>query len=131
MREDRYDAFKYVDIEDADPVRAYRVVLWVKTQPFRALHRNCLDDTYDVLRAYGVQGLDPPSHDIFPKEWFARFHGTQADLADFQWHTGERASPAPSNGEPGDGSLQPLRPPWRHPWHPEFHLLNVRKLLVH
>jgi hypothetical protein len=130
MREHRYDDLKYVDIDDADPVRAYRVVLWVKTQPFRALHRNCLDDTYDVLRAFGLQHLDPPSHDLFPKEWFARFQATQAHVAAFQWRDGANASTAASDGEPDTRSLQPLCPPWRRPWHPDFHLLNVRKLLV-
>lgn len=128
MREHGYDDLKYVELDDADPVLAYRVVLWVKRQPFRALHRNCLDDTYDVLRAFGVEGMDPPSHDIVPKEWFARFHGTLAHVADFEWSKARDASPQP---KPAPGSLGPLRPTWRRTWHPDFHVLNVRKLLVH
>jgi hypothetical protein len=129
MREHRYDDLKYVEIDDADPVQAYRVVQWIRTQPFRAVHRNCLDDTYDVLRAFGVEHLDPPSHDLFPKEWFARFHGTLAHVSDFEW-THDACFDKLSMTENPE-SVQPLRPPWRHPWHPEFHLLNVRKLLVH
>lgn len=133
MRELLYDDVKYVDIESADPVKAYRVVLWIKTQPFRAIHRNCLDDTYDVLRAFGVRGLDAPSRDLIPKEWFNRFRGTLAHVSEFDWHddpasviTSRSKNPKPVEGV----SLNPLQPSWRRPWHPKFHLLNLRKLFV-
>lgn len=142
MRELLYDDVKYVDIGDADPVKAYRVVLWIKTQPFRAIHRNCLDDTYDVMRAFGLRHLDPPSRALIPKEWFQRFPGTLAHLADFRWRDDPDLTPSRSNvtlslskGDPAptlarQQALKPLQPSWRRPWHPKFHLLNLRRLLA-
>jgi hypothetical protein len=138
MGELLYDDVKYVDLDEVRPVKAYRVALWIKNQPFRAIHRNCLDDTYDVLRAYGVRHLDPPSRDLIPKEWFKRFPGTLAHVSDFRWDENRTVAP-PFNEkqarglEPVEGNpniLKPLRPSWRRPWHPKFHLLNLQKLFA-
>jgi hypothetical protein len=128
MRELLYDDVKYVDLYEARPVKAYRVVLWIRTQPFRAVHRNCLDDTYDVLRAYGVRHLDPPSRDLIPKEWFKRFPGTLAHVSDFHWRDVTHSQSVAEHTGP---QLTPLCPSWRRPWHPKFHLLNLQKLFVH
>ncbi|HTV93046.1 MAG TPA: hypothetical protein VMG98_10040, partial [Verrucomicrobiae bacterium] len=65
-----YDSLKYLNLEQANPVRAYRVAKWVATQPYDVVGRNCLDDTYDVVRAYGFPKPQPPSDDLFPGAWF-------------------------------------------------------------
>lgn len=127
MRELLYDDVKFVDVDDANPIAAYRVVLWIKRQPFRAIHRNCLDDTYDVLRAFGVRNMDAPSRDLIPNEWFKRFRGTLAHTSEYRWHDAQM--PAAAVDPPEANSLPPLYPQWRRPWHPQFHLLNLQKLL--
>ena len=128
LRSRRYDDVKYVEVENPDPVAAYRVVLWIREQAYRAAFRNCEDDAYDVLRAYGVQDLPPPSLHWLPKRWFRLFRGTKVPVATFHWSgAGARARDA----QPIDFDLlEPLRPTWRYPLHADFHRLRVSALLT-
>jgi hypothetical protein len=123
MRKRQYDDVKYLDIPGGDPILAYRTVLWIKDNAYRAWLRNCEDDVYDVLRAFGVTDLTPPSRAWFPKTWFARFRGTLGHVADFKWHAGDTPE---SQGELSEGleTLTPWHPTWRQPLHLDFHLLN-------
>src|SRR5579884_3841238 len=61
MRRCGYNDLKWLDVPNANPELAYRTVLWIEQEAYKALHRNCEDDVYDVLRAYGVEGLALPS----------------------------------------------------------------------
>ncbi len=129
MRSRGYDAIKWVEIENANPRLAYRTALWIEHEAYHVLHRNCEDDAYDVLRAFGLEDLTSPSLLWFPKSWFKRFRGCYAELAQFDWpscrpeaHERERELVAalPS---------RPWRPTWRRPLHPHFHALTMRRLL--
>ena len=125
MRSLQYDDVKILDVPNADPVLAYRVVLWIRTMKYAAAFRNCEDDVYDVLRAFGVTDLTPPSLVWFPKSWFRRFRGDLAHLEAFEW------SPTQSDSNcelPAPQDIEPWQPTWRRPWHPDFHWLNLARL---
>jgi len=126
MRARKYDDAKWFEVENADPISAYRVVLWVKTQAYRAAHRNCEDDVYDVLRTFGVPDLPVPMFHWFPRRFFALARGTKIAVADIQWQSATVAAhPAP----PDPSMLTPLRPTWRTPIHLDFHLFHIGRLL--
>lgn len=124
MRERGYDDLKWVEVPNADPLLAYRTALWIRRNAYRVLHRNCEDDVYDVLRAYGVAGLPLPSLLWFPKSWFKRFAGTLEHLNAYAWPDAPDGEPEPAAIE----SAQPWQPTWRRPWHPHFHALKARRL---
>lgn len=123
MRKRGYDDLKWIEVENADPVRAYRTALWIKEEAYKALHRNCEDDVYDVLRAYGVKHLSWPTVLWLPKSWFKHFRGACEHVAQLSWRQGSQGD---TDAPPDDAD--PWRPVWRRPWHPHFHLLNLRRL---
>lgn len=124
MCERGYDDVKYVETADANPVQAARVVKWIQSQAYRAAFRNCEDDVYDVLRAYGVKSLPAPALHWLPKRWFKSFEATKTALKQFEWgDTGRNASSAVVFE-----TLSPLRPSWRHPLRLEFHTLQAARL---
>jgi hypothetical protein len=65
-----YDAFKLFEIDTGNPGQADKTVAWVATQPYLVIFRNCMDDTYDVLRSYGIPDLPLPMLEITPNRWF-------------------------------------------------------------
>ncbi len=65
-----YDLFKVFEIGSSTPDRADKTVAWIATQPYLVIFRNCMDDTYDVLRSYGIPELPPPMLEITPNNWF-------------------------------------------------------------
>ncbi len=125
MRKNQYDDLKFVDVDDADPVCAYETVLWIGKHAYTAILRNCLDDAYDVLRAFGVPDLEPPSHDWFPKNWFAHFRGTQRPVANFDWNEGRTEGSSGSEAPPDPDSLEPTTPDWRNPLSAVFSLFRL------
>ncbi len=126
MRKRAYDDVKYIEVPNADPILAYRTVLWIQHNGYRAFLRNCEDDVYDVLRAYGVSNLTPPSLVWFPKSWFRRFRGSLVHVSDFAWDGhGASEPPAPAALD----GLQPWHPTWRRAWHFDFHLFGWKRLL--
>jgi hypothetical protein len=131
MRKRGYDDLKWIEVAGADPVRAYRTVLWIKHEAYRALHRNCEDDVYDVLRAYGVEHLVWPTLLWLPKSWFKRFRGELEHVREFAWAPLDCARglsiPQDDNGD--GGGMGPWRPTWRRPWHPHFQLLSLRRVV--
>jgi hypothetical protein len=135
MREHGYDDLKIVDVPNCNPLLAYRTVLWIADQAYRAWHRNCEDDAYDVLRAYGVQDLALPSLIWFPKTWFARFRGECVHVSEYEWGESPRLRSAPladarGRSMPHDdrGDDVPWKPTWRRAWHPHFHALKFKRL---
>ena len=125
MRKNQYDDVKFVDVDDPDPVTAYETVLWIEKHAYDAILRNCLDDAYDVLRAYGVADLEPPSHDWFPKNWFAHFNGTQRPVAEFDWQDARTEQAGGSRSLPDPDSLEPKAPDWRNPLSGVFSLFRL------
>ncbi|HEY9180534.1 MAG TPA: hypothetical protein VIO32_07425 [Candidatus Baltobacteraceae bacterium] len=126
MRAHGYDDLKWIDVPDADPLLAYRTVLWIEHEAYKALHRNCEDDAYDVLRAFGVKDLAPPSFMWFPKSWFRRFRGTLEHADTYRWGSAPRSMPHDDND---DGDQTPWQPTWRRPLHADFHALHLERLV--
>ena len=131
MREHGYDDLKIIDVPDCNPQLAYRTVLWIADQAYRVLHRNCEDDAYDVLRAYGVRDLALPSLIWFPKTWFARFRGECVHVGEYEWPTeSPRRGSAPllPRGRSIPHDEMAWIPTWRRAWHPHFHALKFKRL---
>ena len=130
MRKREYDDAKFFDLPHGDAVTAYRVVLWIKERGYRALFRNCEDDAYDVLRAYGVQNLPAPAMHWLPRRWFGLLGGTKVPVDEFDWQDGRATKTAENSNDVDFHALTPLHPTWRRPLHPNFHVLNARKLFA-
>ncbi|MDP3671546.1 MAG: hypothetical protein WA191_26330 [Telluria sp.] len=71
-----YDHYKVLASEAPNPDNAYAKAVWCSKQDFRGTGiprgRNCLDDTFDILEAYGKRGLHWPSDPRYcsPNLWF-------------------------------------------------------------
>jgi hypothetical protein len=128
MRERSYDDVKWIDVQTPNPLAAYRTMLWVKTQAYFAIHRNCEDDVYDILRAYGVKHLPPPLLHWFPKGWFRALPGDVTAIRHGEVSNHSEQSGAQPQITQSLLKAKPKRPTWRQPWHPHFHLLNLEKL---
>lgn len=123
-----YDFFKLFVIDAADSIQADTTVAWIATQPYFVIFRNCMDDTYDVLRSYGVPGLPLPLLEITPNRWFDQLSPAaqpvtpqalrQAGLLPAASIVTTRAAP-PSH---------PEAPPWRTPGTPEWQTLHEQIL---
>lgn len=131
-----YVDIKFVDLSTVDVNRAIETAKWVAEQPYSVIGRNCLDDVYDVLRAYGVLDLPPPSHDWLPNEWFGMWpgNGASARLASFAWppqhpdYTEETATFFKSIVRPL--TTRAKEPAWRTPGTPEWHDLQEKLAAV-
>jgi hypothetical protein len=118
MRQRAYTDYKLLEIEPASPVFAWRVVAWLSHQPYEVFYHNCMNATYDVLRAFGAADLPAPAHHWEPNHWFNHVPGPAVALD----AGGAAASiplfpqPAHASEQPwhrGVGQLQPAVPPWR------------------
>ena len=128
MQSRGYDDLKYVHLANGDAVSAYRVAKWVSRQPYALFGRNCMDDAYDVLRAYGVPNLPVPSHEILPNEWFVQFLGDLVPVDSFVW-TKERATSVRVAITKLAMKTAPAKiPTWRTPGHADWHELHQRML---
>jgi hypothetical protein len=121
MAEKGYNALKYVNLKRADPVSAYRVARWVATLPYEVIGRNCLDDVYDILRAYGVSNLPVPSQDFLPDVWFDQLSATLAQpAATFVWSRTGARSPRIRVGLAMAKVAPPKMPSWRRVGDPDW-----------
>lgn len=87
IRKHAYDALKLKDLSSSNIIAAMRTAAWIGHQAYHVFERNCLDDVYDVLRAYGVPNLPLPSADLLPDKWFIDFRGEVERVADYVWRT--------------------------------------------
>jgi len=125
MRDRHYDEFKVIDLEQADPIGAKRVIFWVKQQVYATFGRNCMDDVYDVLRVYGVQQLPVPAQHWEPNHWFDQVQGAhyRIDDAGVAPEDDKMKPVMSSTVEPGlvrlegspDAEETPAAPTWRTP----------------
>lgn len=121
-----YDDLKYVNLPKANPTSANLVAKWIGTEAYKVIGRNCLDDAYDVLRAYGVQNLPVPSHTLLPNQWFGIFEATLAHASSFVWQK-PRAHPFRERISRLLARLAPAKiPTWRRTGHPDWHDLRRR-----
>lgn len=128
MRERSYDDLKWIDVERPNPLAAYCTMLWIKSQAYYAVHRNCEDDVYDVLRSYGAKPLPPPLLHWFPKGWFRALSGAMTSISDDNSNVMASVVEPPAKILKQLLKAKPKRPSWRRPWHPHFHLLKFQKL---
>ena len=128
MRLRRYTDFKVIPIEHADVARAWRTVAWVSSRPYDVIGHNCMDATYDVLRAYGLEDLPIPADHWEPNHWFDHVCG-----AEYQIDDGDVLAEPPGESQsnmalPDHESLiinapagfTPEMPAWRTLQHPEW-----------
>ncbi|KPV52404.1 hypothetical protein SE17_15710 [Kouleothrix aurantiaca] len=129
MRQRHYTDFKVISLAEADIARAWRTVAWVSSQPYEVFGHNCMDATYDVLRAYGVGHLPVPAHHWEPNHWFdcvdaPRYHIGDADVLLEQAGRSRAGVALPDldsliTTTPAD--ITPEIPTWRAPQHPDWH----------
>src|SRR5262249_36835117 len=122
MRERRYHEFKVLDLSQGDLSAAICVVKWVSRQPYEVIGHNCMNATYDVLRAYGVERLPVPGPHGDPNHWSDRVQGqlARSDADDVQLEPKGHAptcGPAEADVESlfadGSNTIEPLQPAWR------------------
>lgn len=79
-----YDSFKVIDVGMPNPTEAWNKVLWCKQQDYYLTGypngRNCMDDAYDILRAFGCQNLPTPQDSLYPNAWFDRIFSVEQSL---------------------------------------------------
>ena len=127
LRERSYETAAIFEVPSGDAVSAYRVTQWIKKNAYRAATRNCEDDAYDVLRAYGVNDLEAPFFNWFPRWWFSKLQAKKVEIDSLP-----PAPPQPGNDiVPSLQRMGPLKPVWRKPLHWEFHRLQAAKLFQH
>jgi hypothetical protein len=79
-----YDEFKIINISGGNHVRAYSEVIRVKRSWYTLLFGNCMDDTFNVLRAYGVKDMPLPGSKITPNNWFDSLNWTHYNLSNLE-----------------------------------------------
>ncbi|MFN2450110.1 MAG: hypothetical protein ABR508_10065 [Candidatus Baltobacteraceae bacterium] len=121
----KYDDVRCFEVPNPNATGAYRVTKWIERSAYRAVARNCEDDVYDVLRMYGVQHLEAPFFNWFPRWWFSRLKGPKMPLSAWRDAGALRAA----QGDTIFETLPALKPAWRKPLHGEFRRLQLRKLL--
>ncbi|MBV9390030.1 MAG: hypothetical protein JOZ78_26705 [Chroococcidiopsidaceae cyanobacterium CP_BM_ER_R8_30] len=75
MKLRHYDEFKLIEVQHPNPTDAWQAVQWVGHHWYAFAWYNCMDSTYDVLRAFGVPDLPPPALHWLPNGWFDKILG--------------------------------------------------------
>lgn len=75
-----YHAFKRAKVTVAYPDNAFAEARKQAGGGYTVIGNNCLDHTFRVLKAYGVQDLPWPLTHPSPNDWFAMFNGQYFDL---------------------------------------------------
>jgi len=70
MRKRAYDTYKIIGLRKGNHVRAWSKVLQVKKSWYTLLFGNCMDDTYNVLKEYGVPSMPLPGVSVTPNNWY-------------------------------------------------------------
>jgi hypothetical protein len=129
MRLRAYDAFKLFEIANGTPDEADKTVAWIATQPYLVIFRNCMDDTYDVLRSYGVSGLPLPLLEITPNRWFDQLSAVSQPVTQ---QALQQAGLLPSAQIQSVRAAEPKppahAPAWRTPGTPEWRALHEELL---
>jgi hypothetical protein len=128
MRLRAYDAFKMFTVDSGTPDPADRTVAWIATQPYLVIFRNCMDDTYDVLRSYGIPGLPLPFLEITPNRWFDQLSPVAQPVTP---QALQQAGLLPSTHVETTRMAvipKPESPPWRTPGKPEWQALHEQLL---
>lgn len=105
-----YDNYKVIRTDVCNASEAWSKACWCRDRPFAVPNRDCLDDTYDILTAYGVTSLPLPII-AEPNLWFDLIPSRAIAVPC-------AAAPLPpgSAQTPGEGSA----PIWRIPGSVEY-----------
>ncbi len=127
-----YDAFKLFEIPTGAPDQADKTVAWVGTQPYLVIFRNCMDDTYDVLRSYGIPDLPLPMLEITPNRWFDQLSPAVQPVTAQALQAAGLVPASHVEGLRAQVAAQPEAPSWRTPgtsdWQ-DFHEKLLRPTL--
>jgi hypothetical protein len=127
-----YDAFKLFEIETGAPDQADKTVAWVATQPYLVIFRNCMDDTYDVLRSYGIPDLPMPMLEITPNRWFDQLSPAVQSVTTQALQAAGLVPASHVESLRGQVAVPPETPSWRTPgtsdWQ-DFHEKLLRPTL--
>ncbi len=115
-----YDAFKLFEIPTGDPDSADKTVAWVGTQPYLVIFRNCMDDTYDVLRSYGVPDLPLPMLEITPNRWFDQLSPAAQSVTAQALQDAGLVPASHVESLRAQVAVQPEAPQWRTPGTPDW-----------
>jgi hypothetical protein len=127
-----YDAFKLFEIPTGNPDQADKTVAWIGLQPYLVIFRNCMDDTYDVLRAYGIPDLPMPMVEITPNRWFDQLSPAMQPVTAQALQDAGLAPASHVESLRTQVAAQPEAPSWRTPGSPdwqEFHEKLLRPTL--
>jgi uncharacterized membrane protein HdeD (DUF308 family) len=70
-----YDEYKVFRVPNPHPKDAWIAVVWISRQPYLVQRRNCADDTFDVLRGFGVDTIFDTTQKRMPNEWYEALPG--------------------------------------------------------
>lgn len=127
-----YDRYKVIDVHAPDPQAAWNTLLynetldyWLTGNPFTGeTGRNCMDDTYDILRSFGCPNVPTPQEKITPYDWFAALEGPEFSL----WH--EKIHTLESLSQFVLPSGIPQQPLWRTPGTDEYKKLQQEIIIA-
>lgn len=113
-----YDAAKVISVPNADPGKAWNVMSWCEQQDYWVSGvprgRNCMDDAFDVLTAFGLPQLPWPTFNPLPNGWFNVMPGQLVSLQ------GMRLAAEAEIETLELPPATPLQPTWRTPGTPEY-----------
>ncbi len=124
MRLLSYDVFKMFEVPNSDHGRADSTVAWIAQQPYVVIFRNCMDDAYDVLRAYGVPALPLPMLEITPNHWFDSLPAESHPISLRGLLEAGLLPPVRVKIDEPTSIPHPEPPPWRTPGTQEWELFH-------
>lgn len=130
MRLRAYDAFKMIAIDTGNSDLADKTVAWIAMQPYIVIMRNCMDDTYDVMRSYGVPGLPMPMLEITPNRWFDQLAAPAQPVTAQALQAVGLLPTTPIAAINPAAPVAPQAPPWRTPGTQEWRELHESILQV-
>jgi hypothetical protein len=135
MRVRAYTELKVIDLAQSDPMYAWQVVTWHRHRPYDIIGCNCMDVTYDILRAFGVPKLPVPAYHWEPNHWFDHVQGQRyqidQDDAVIQLMRQGRAASSPALPDRDGLIVNQLRnrataiPAWRTAHTPEWDVFQA------
>ena len=75
FRARNYDAYKVCSVLNANPSNAEKTARYKAGCGYGFITDNCLDHVWDILSAYGIEGLPWRQNYPSPNDWVAQFNG--------------------------------------------------------
>lgn len=117
-----YDRYKVIDVHAPDPRAALNTMTYCESLDYYVSGypkgRNCIDDAYDILRAFGYDTPPTPQEHWTPNDWFAQLPGTDHSL----WTEKAASQHIAQHFEFPIGEI--IRPTWRTPETEEYEVFQ-------